>query len=127
MRPSRPIILTLLAAVLMAPTIACENGLPWGQREEATEPDAPHDFGPTAAYSRRLIFLGPGERLPTAAIFDFTALSDSASVRQGVRVRLLVDGEWNSLMDDGWESAAMREPWRLVPGHGLRIVVDDAG
>ncbi len=127
MRPSRSIILTLLAAVLLAPATACENGPPWGQREEATQAETTHDFGPTAAYSRRLIFLGPGEQLPTAAVFDFTSLSDSASVRQGVRVRLLLGDEWEPLMDDGWESAAMREPWRLVPGRTLRIVVDDAG
>lgn len=127
MRPSRSIILTLLAAVVLAGATACENGPPWGQREEATQAETPHDFGPTAAYSRRLIFLGPGEQLPTAAVFDFIALSDSASVRHGVRARLLLDNEWVSLLDDGWESEAMREPWRLVPGRTLRIVVDDAG
>lgn len=115
----------LFLAVGVAP--ACEDGPPWATREEPPPIEARHDFGPTAAYARRLIFLGPGTRLPTAAIFDFTSLSDSVGVRRGVRARLLTGDEWQPLIDAGWEFEPMREPWRVVPGDGLKIVVDDGG
>lgn len=124
MRPSCLIVLLLLTTVVAT---ACGDGPPWGQGEEDSQVEDSRDFGPTAAYSRRLIFLGPGEQLPTAGVFDFTALSDSTSVRRGVRARLLIDDEWEPLMDDGWKSEPMREPWRLVPGGPLKIMVDDAG
>lgn len=114
----------LLAAVGSA---ACEDGTPWRVAGDTATVDVPHDFGPTAAYARRLIFLGPGQRLPTAAVFDFTSLSDSVGVRRGVRARLLTGDVWEPLMDAGWEFEPMREPWRVVPGDELRIVVDDAG
>lgn len=113
--------------LLLVATAACDGGAPWADREEpeatATEPD----FGPTAAYNRRLLFLGPGSVLPTAAIFDFASLSDSASLRRGVRLRLLENGAWSALLDDGWEMDPMREPWRLVPHGPMKIVVGDAG
>jgi hypothetical protein len=87
----------------------------------------PVDFGPTAAYERRLIFLGPGQRLPSAAIVDFVAVSDSLGLRRGVRARLADGSDWSRLMDAGWEMDRMREPWRLVPHGPLRLVVGDAG
>lgn len=126
MRPSRLTLPLLLAAAVTALS-ACDDGPPWLPGEEAQEVETPHDFGPTAAYSRRLIFLGPGEPLPSTALFDFSALSDSAGVRQGVRGRILVENEWESIVDEGWESEPMREPWRLIPGGPLRIVVDHTG
>lgn len=107
--------------------LACEGGPPW-DRGPDEDPDADRDvFGPTAAYDRRLIFLGPGEELPTAAIFDFAALSDSSSLRRGVRARLVDGQEWVPLLDEGWEMQPMREPWRLVPHGPLKVVVGDAG
>lgn len=118
------------AAPLLLPALlasaACDNGAPWtAETEPAVEEQ--RDFGPTAAYGRRLLFMGPGEPLPTAALFDFTSLSDSAGVRQGVRARLLVDGEWQPLMDSGWRLDPMREPWQIVPGDDLKLMVNDAG
>lgn len=115
----------LLAALLAAP--ACEAGSPWtGGSDPATDEVAP-DFGPTAAYNRRLLFLGSGTDLPTAAVFDFVALSDSAGIRRGARARVVVDTAWRVLMDDGWEMDAMREPWRLVPHGPLKMVVGEGG
>ncbi len=105
---------------------ACENGAPWSSAPSETI-ETRHDFGPTATYGRRLIFMGPGDQLPTAAIFDFTSLSDSVAVRRGVRARVLTDEEWTTVLDAGWTLEPMREPWRIVPGGGLRIVVNDAG
>lgn len=113
----------LTAALLLG----CGEGAPWGAGTAEVDVEARHDFGPTAAYARRLIFLGPGSQLPTAAVFDFTTLSDSAGVRRGVRARLLTGDEWEPLVDAGWELEPMREPWRVVPGGDLRIVVNDAG
>lgn len=114
----------LMAALLSS---GCEDGTPWSEGSDAVEAEAGRDFGVTAAYARRLIFIGPGSRLPTAAVFDFTALSDSVGVRRGVRARLLSGPAWEPLMDAGWESEPMREPWRIVPGGALSIVVGDGG
>lgn len=85
------------------------------------------DFGPEAAYERRMIFLGPGQRLPTAAIVDFVAVSDEAGLRRGVRARLSDGTEWSRLMDAGWEMDRMREPWLLVPHGPMRLVIGDEG
>lgn len=117
--------LSLLLVVALSP--GCEDGPPWATGQEEAAVEARHDFGPTAAYARRLVFLGPGDQLPTAALFDFTSLSDSVAVRRGVRARLLTSDTWELLMDAGWEFAPMREPWRVVPGGDLKIVVNDAG
>lgn len=118
------IALFLFALPLLA---GCEGGPPWrsGAEEEGTvDRDV---FGPTAAYDRRLIFLGPGDALPTGLVLDFAALSDSAALRRGIRARLVDGAEWVPLMDAGWEMEPMREPWRLVPYGTLKIVVGDAG
>lgn len=114
----------LLSAVVAA--AACDSDAPWTSETEPTVEEQ-RDFGRTAAYGRRLIFMGPGEPLPTAAIFDFTSLSDSAGVRQGVRARVLVEGEWQPIMDSGWRLDPMREPWQIVPGEDLKLMVNDAG
>lgn len=110
----------LLVALLLA---ACEAG---GAGEEIPATGR-EEFGPTAAYDRRLVFLGPGAELPTAAVFDFAVLSDSAGLRRGIRARLVDGMEWIPLMDAGWEMARMREPWRLVPHGDLKLIVGSAG
>lgn len=123
MRRSAQALFLVLAAILAS---ACDRGVPWDS-EEATTTEPRPDFGPTAAYGRRLVFLGPGTPLPTAAVFDFTSLSDSVGVQRGVRGRLLVGEEWLPLMDAGWSFGPMREPWRIVPGGDLKVVVSDGG
>jgi hypothetical protein len=119
----RPLLLLL---VLAAPG-GCDDGAPWGSDDATPAGEPPADFGPSAAYERRLVFLGPGSDLPTAAILDFTALSDSAGVRRGARVRWLDAGEWRQVMDAGWEMAPLRDPWRVLPHGPLKVVVNDAG
>jgi hypothetical protein len=116
----------LLVALLLATAPpACENGIP--ARDPVRSAQARGDFGPTAAYERRLIFLGPGQRLPAAAIVDFGAVSDTIGIRRGVRARLSDGNDWTRLMDAGWDMERMREPWRLMPHGPLRLVVGDAG
>jgi hypothetical protein len=115
--------LLLLAVLIAGGSPACEDGRT-DREEQAT---APVDFGPTAAYERRFLFLGPGQTLPTAAIMDFVALSDSLGLRRGVRARVSDGTDWHQLMDEGWDMARMREPWRLVPHGALRLVMGDAG
>lgn len=113
-------VLVVVAVVAMA-GVGCENGRPGVERPESAA--EPVDFGPTAAYERRLVFLGPGQRLPTAVILDFAALSDSLGVRRGLRARLADGTEWLRLMDAGWDMERMRDPWRLVPYGPLAIIV----
>jgi hypothetical protein len=115
----------LLAGLALAGvSLSCGDGA--GERQDGAR-QAPVDFGPTAAYERRLVFLGPGQRLPTAAIFDFVAVSDSLGLRRGVRARLADGTEWHRLMDEGWTLDHMREPWRLVPHGPLKLIMGDAG
>ena len=119
--------LLLLPALLASAGLACEGGSPWSDDEPEIRPAETHDFGPTAAFDRRVLFVGPGEDLPGAAIFDFVTVSDSAGLRRGVRARI-VDGErWLRLLDEGWTMGSLREPWRLVPRGPVRMVVDDIG
>lgn len=123
MRPVHTIALTLL--VLAAG--ACENGPPWARDGRDSTGQATPDFGPTAAYNRRFIFLGPGAELPTAAIFDFVALSDSIGIRRGLRARVVNGVSWRTLDDEGWEMAPMREPWRIVPHGPFTLTVSENG
>ena len=116
--------------ILVLPVLlgaACENGPPWGDGDTPQAEVTAADFGPTAAYDRRLIFLGAGGTLPTAAIFDFVALSDSIGIRRGARGRVVDGAGWRVLMDAGWEMEPMREPWRLVPHGSLKLLVGDGG
>jgi hypothetical protein len=123
---SRTIRWSTLALAITAGAVACGNGgEPGRERDRAGQSRV--DFGPTAAYERRLIFLGPGQRLPTAAIVDFGALSDEDGLRRGVRARLADGNDWTRLMDAGWSMDRMREPWRLVPHGPLRLIVGDGG
>lgn len=110
----------LLLMVLAAP--ACDDG--GGGAPPAQE----GDFGHTAAYNRRFMFLGSGSGpLPAAAVFDFSTLSDSIGIRRGARARLGGGAGWRPLMDAGWEMEPMREPWRLVPHGPLTMVVGETG
>lgn len=118
-------ILCIVAVVVGAG--ACENGPPWASGEADTGTQPRRDFGPIAAYDRRLVFVGPGADLPTVALFDFTALSDSAAVRRGVRARITSGDEWIPLADLGWEMGPMRDPWRIIPRGELKMVVSGAG
>lgn len=118
----------IIAAALAAMAAAgCGNGPPWASDRQDGAARAPVDFGPTAAYERRLVFLGPGQRLPAAAIVDFVAVSDSLGLRRGVRARLADGTDWSRLMDEGWTMDHMREPWRLVPRGPLKLIMGDAG
>jgi hypothetical protein len=117
------LLLTLVAAALLA---GCENGPRWGDRPERAA-QARADFGPTAAYERRLVFLGPGQRLPTAAVMDFIAVAANEGLRRGARARVADGTEWHALRDAGWEMERMRDPWRLTPHGPLKLMVNDSG
>ena len=112
--------------VLLLTLPACEEGPPWGGRGAPADQEVTPDYGPMAAYNRRLFFLGAGGELPTSAVFDFATLSDSIGIRRGVRSRVM-DGEWRTLTDAGWEMQSMREPWRLVPHGPLKLTVSETG
>lgn len=121
--------ITLTIPVLLSALVAgaCDDGTPWSDGEETPTVESRLDFGPTAVYDRRILFLGPDGDLPAAAAFDFSSLADSAGVRGGVRARVLDGAEWATVADTGWALAPMREPWRIVPEGALRVLVNDAG
>jgi hypothetical protein len=118
--------LVVLVVLILGVGPGCQESRPRTD-EGAGRATEPTDFGPTAAYERRFFFLGPGQRLPTAAMLDFVALSDSLGLRQGVRARLADGTDWMRLLDAGWQMDRMREPWRLVPHGPLALIVGDGG
>lgn len=117
----------LLLLPLLAAATGCENGAPWANGDAESRGQPVLDLGPTAAFERLFVFLGPGDRIPTAAVFDFSALSDSVGVRRGVRGRLADGDAWVPLLDVGWEMGVMHEPWRIVPHGPLKLMVADGG
>jgi hypothetical protein len=113
-----------IPAVILTIMVGCDDLRPRAD-DGADGVSEPVDFGPTAAYERRFIFLGPGQRLPTALLLDFVALSDGHGLQRGVRARLADGTEWVRLMDEGWRMDGMRDPWRLVPHPPLALIVGD--
>ncbi len=71
--------------------------------------------------------MGPGTEMPTAAVFDFSTLADSSAAHRGQRVRLLEGRNWLPLLDVGWRSEPLREPWRIVPHGPLKLMVGEGG
>jgi hypothetical protein len=122
-----PLVKRLLKPVALAalflPALSCADG---GERTERAA-EAGVDFGQTAAYERRFVFLGPGQRLPTAAVMDFVALNDGEGLQRGMRARVADGTDWHRVADAGWEMERMRDPWRLVPHGPLRLVVGETG
>ncbi|MFW6205935.1 MAG: hypothetical protein ACOC5I_01725 [Gemmatimonadota bacterium] len=118
--------LTLLVLILTVPLVGCEDGPPWRGAPPQTDESVAPEFGPVAAYNRRFLFLGAGTELSTAAVFDFTVLSDTTGTRRGARIRI-ADPGWRTLLDEGWVMGPMREPWRLVPHGPLKMVVTETG
>lgn len=117
----RPVFAAALLLVVLAAPACDDSGGGGPPVQEA-------DFGPTAAYNRRFMFLGPGSgSFPAAAVFDFSTLSDSIGIRRGARARVGEGEEWRALMDAGWEMEPMREPWRLVPHGPFTMVVGETG
>lgn len=116
----------VLVVLILAAVASCEQG-PGRGADRTDGMTEPVDFGPTAAYERRFVFLGPGQRLPTAAMLDFVTLSDSLGLRRGVRARLADGTNWLQLLDAGWDMEMMREPWRLMPHGPLTLLVGETG
>jgi hypothetical protein len=83
-----------------------------------------HGLGPAAAYERRLLFVAPGGD-PRAAEFEFALVDDSTALYRSARVTVIADTAWRTLVDTAWTMAPMREPWRLVPLPGLRLIMGE--
>lgn len=126
-RRTPPLRLAILLPAAALAAVACDGSASWTADNTEAAAGTRADFGPVAAYDRHLIFLGPGQTLPTAAVFDFAALSDVGAIRRGVRARVVDGTDWLDLLDSGWEMEPMREPWRLVPHGPIRMVMSDAG
>lgn len=101
---------------------ACDRrGGPDAQTHQTAE------AAPTAAYSRRMIFVGGREAAPTIVAFDHVALAGPTAVARRAGFWRSKGEEWESLLDLRWADAPIREPWRLLPHGPFRFLVDDAG
>ncbi len=114
--------LALLTSLLLL-AAACDGRGPWSDRDDTTAAGTGVDFGPAAAFERRLLFLAPGEDPPTAAGFDFALVDDSTRHYRSARAVVTRDSAWRTLMDTAWSMAPMRNAWRLVPFGDLHLLV----
>lgn len=94
-------------------------------------PDADSRRGPggapTAAYTRRMIFVGGREAAPAIVAFDHLALAGPTAVERRVGFWHTTGEGWNQLLGVDWSDDPIREPWRLIPHGPFRFLVGDAG
>lgn len=111
--------------LLLLVVLACDGRAPWS--DHATEGDgaAANDFGPVAAFERRLLFLTPQAPDLTAAGFDFALLDDSLHTYRSARILVEQDSAWRTVMDTAWSTEPMRSAWRLVPFGPLHLLVGE--
>lgn len=108
--------------LLIGTVAACDRGAgPEADSRRAAE------GAPTAAYARRMIFVGGREAAPAIVIFDHLALAGPTAVERRVGFWRTTAEGWSPLLDLKWSDEPIREPWRLVPHGAFRFLVDDAG
>lgn len=111
--------------LLLLLVLACDGRAPWSSRASEGDGSAAADFGPVAAFERRLLFLTPSSPDPTAAGFDFALVDDSVRTYRSARILVEQDSTWRTVMDTAWSMEPMRSAWRLVPFGPLHLLVGE--
>jgi len=70
-----------------------------------------------------MVLLSPETDTVPAVAWLFTSRPDSAKVARTARAYVLHGGAWESLYEADWEEPPIREPWRILPHEGLRVLV----
>jgi hypothetical protein len=127
LRPSHPVATALTG--LLALLSACSGEPPAESPAGASEapvdaPDSPRpDDGTLRTYERNLALVSFDADSLLAVTWLFTARPDSTSVARTARALVLHDVTWETVFDDAWEGPVIREPWRVMPHNGLRVLV----
>lgn len=116
--PCRLLLLALLALG------ACEGdsipgAAPGGEEDEASAPAL-------ALYGREVLFLPRGGEGGSLALAAQVRPDDDRALR-GTHAWLRRGDEWSALLQDQWEAAPLRQPWRILPHGSLRVLVEDGG
>ncbi|HUH11653.1 MAG TPA: hypothetical protein VMK65_01030 [Longimicrobiales bacterium] len=103
---------------------ACERASAPGTAEAGgeEEPAAPA----LALYRRELLFLPAGEE-GGAVVLTAQVRPAADRALRGTHAWLRRGGEWTPLLQDQWEAAPLRQPWRILPHGTLRVLVEDGG
>jgi hypothetical protein len=114
-------LLTLLATCTGEPPAEVPAG---STGAPADAPDSPPAAdGTLRTYERNVVLLSLDADSLLAVAWLFTAQPDSTSVARAARAFVLHDVTWETVFEDAWEGPVIREPWRVLPHGGLRVLV----
>lgn len=108
---------------LLVVLAACERGAP--EARGAADDVITATSG--MVFERHLLFVGGAPAAPVAAVYDFTVIDHGSRLERTALSWVLRDGRWRPLLNATWAHAPMRDPWRLVPHGGLRIIAAEDG
>jgi hypothetical protein len=110
--------------ILLALLAGCGESAPIPGGTTAADTDPPTSG---LTFERHLFFVGGAAAAPHAAVFDFNVVDHGSRLERTALSWILRDGRWRPLLSSTWAHAPMREPWRLVPYGGLRLVATGEG
>ena len=113
--------LALAATVLTCRAEAPADRAPGTATREASPPlDAPG-----RVVERGVVFLGSVGDSSLTVLWLFTAHTRPDGVDRRARAWLARGGAWESFLEERWETARTRVPWRVHPHGRLRLVIGD--
>ncbi|HEX6938911.1 MAG TPA: hypothetical protein VF158_05825 [Longimicrobiales bacterium] len=93
--------------------------------DAATVSGGPRGDDTVASYDRSFLLLSLRADTPVAAVLEFSAVEGPGAIRRTAGAWLARDGTWVRLLEQAWDAAPMREPWRLVPHGPFRLVAGE--
>lgn len=79
-----------------------------------------------ALYRREILFLPQDSGGSAAALAAQVRPAENRALRS-THAWLRRGGEWTPLLQDQWDAAPLRQPWRILPHGTLRVLVEDGG
>lgn len=112
----------LPTALLVTAACTAEPGNPDSARVE--DPAlAPLDSFAGSRYERHLAFFALEDESPLVVAWSFSASTREEAVDRDARIWLARGGVWDAFFQSSWETPPVREPWRIIPHEGIRIIV----
>ena len=82
--------------------------------------------GPGRVFERAVVFLGSAGDSTLTVPWLFTAHTRPGGVDRVARAWIARGGAWEPFVDESWETAPTRVPWRLHPHGRLRLIVSES-